>query len=294
MRQTVVMVLRARLVAGALALAGCSFDTGAMPAREEQPVAEENDAAAGRPAPPPDAGRVLPDAMPPALIDAEPQPPVRPDEPAPDAAPPATPDAAPSDMDAAADATAADDDAAVDEPDASEPCEPDPGPCVCPHVAISLPTANDQCAPMLCPVDECAPDDDCRFLRFASSGYYFCNDERSWEDARDRCFSIENAHLVIIESADEDQFVFESISDKTWLGGNDREQEGRWRWSAGSAFYDEEDGPINGAFENWHESEPNDTGLSESVPDCLMYWFENAAWADASCGDPHGYVCEVD
>ena len=26
--------------------------------------------------------------------------------------------------------------------------------------------------------------------------------------------------------------------------------------------------------------------------DCLMLWPEQHSWADASCEDPHGYVCE--
>jgi hypothetical protein len=300
MRQRVVATLRARswlLAAVALAI-GCSFDPSAIAPVRDEPSAIDGD---DHDAAPPDARVVAPvDASvpPPSPTDAQPREPIRPppDDPEPDAAP-VQEDAASEDaaMDAALDAAVDDDDdATVDEPDAAEPCDPpDPGPCVCPH---DVPPDDGECGPLLCPIDSCAPDDDCRFVASASSGYYFCDDERSWEQARDRCQAIDDdAHLASIESDDEDQLVFEQISDKTWLGGNDREQEGHWHWPGGDTFYDDEEGgELPGAFNNWYEDEPNDTGLSMSQPDCLLYWYENATWADGSCGDPHGYVCEID
>jgi hypothetical protein len=302
MRQRVVATLRVRswLLAGVALAIGCSFDSSAIaPVRDEQPPSDDHHDAAQ-----PDAHVVTPvdaSAPPPSSTDAQPQAPIRPppDDPEPDAAP-VQEDAASADaamdaaMDAALDAAVDDDDATVDEPDAAEPCDPpDPGPCVCPHDA---PPDDDECGPVLCPLDSCAPDDDCRFVASASSGYYFCNDARSWEQARDRCRAIDDdAHLVSIESDEEDQLVFEEISDKTWLGGNDRDQEGHWHWPGDDTFYDDaEGGELPGAFNNWYDDEPNDIGLSASEPDCLLYWYQNASWADGSCGDPHGYVCEID
>jgi len=293
MRQGVVAArsVRAWLVAGVLAASGCSFDESAMAPAPDAPASTDGGA---EDAAPRDARTNPPaDASPPPKMDAGPQKPVDP----PDAAglDAAHPDAAVEDaaIDAAIDA-AVDDDATVDESDASEPCEHDDDPCVCPHEAAL--TTDDACAPPVCPISDCTPDDDCRFLSFATSGYYFCDDEYGWEQARDRCESIDDdAHLVSLQSAEEDQFVFEQISGKIWMGGNDRGDEGRWRWPDGTTFYDDdEEGEVPGTFNNWYATEPNDQGLSMSDPDCMIYWHENATWADASCGDQHGYVCEID
>jgi hypothetical protein len=300
MRQWLVASLRAAwfVVSALTAASGCSFDRGAIPPPHQQPHrdAGNGDSGAG------DARAVDPDdaSMQPqkdAQAEASvPQPDAQTDatsEPDDAATEDAAMDAA---LDAAADAEAdagdsATDEDAGDEPDGSDPCG-DPKPCVCPHEDID---ENDECPPPVCAVDECAPDDDCRFLTFGSSRYYFCDDERTWEQARGRCESIAGAHLVTVQDDDEDEFVLDQISDKTWLGGSDGEDEGQWLWPDGTAFFDEEDdGPVAGRFNNWDSSEPNDTGLSASAADCLMYWYEQEAWADASCGDEHGYVCEID
>jgi hypothetical protein len=313
MRQRVVAQARVRgllIAAVALAALGCSFDPGAIPPNGKPSAMNESDGGK-HDARTEDAREPMRDADPPRLDARPPAQDAAPDA-APDATPPA-PDAAPdANIDAAVDAAMPDDDAEVPEPDAGEDagedagqdagCEPNPGPCVCPHEEFADGNGNgngngndDECPPPLCPVADCAPDDTCRFLTFQSSGYYFCDDERTWGQARDLCDTIANGHLVNIESAAEDQFVLEQIDAKTWLGGDDIEQEGQWNWSSGDAFFDEdEDEPVDDAFVNWHSSEPNNTGLSQSAPDCLMYWFENVTWADASCGDEHGYVCEID
>ena len=294
MRQRVVAArsVRSWLVAGVLLAFGCSFDASAIAPGHDARASTDDEA---EDAAPRDARTDTPvdsSVPPPPKMDAGPQKPVDP----PDAAglDAGQGDATAEDaaIDAAMDADV-DDDAAVDEPDASEPCEHDDDPCVCPHEALT--TDDDACAPPLCPISECTPDDDCRFLSFAESSYYFCNDEYGWEQARDRCESIDgDAHLVSLKNAEEDQFVFEEISGKTWMGGDDRGNEGRWRWPDGTAFYDDEDGEVPGTFNNWYAGEPNDQGLSMSDPDCMIYWHENATWADASCGDEHAYVCEID
>lgn len=176
-------------------------------------------------------------------------------------------------------------------------CDPEPT-CLCPHLEPLSPR-TDPCAPPLCTAEACAPDSDCSFVYSGDHAYYFCRDERDWEDARDHC----TAHgftLASIESEAEDDMIFERIDDKTWLGGHDGSgnEEGVWRWSDARVFYSDREGDGQPAQEfgyvNWDESEPNNSGLdNSSAADCMLFWYENSAWADGSCSDEHGYVCEV-
>jgi hypothetical protein len=308
------------LFVAAMSLLGCSFDASALPTQREQPpepVSRDdrgaaassagsagsagNDGAAGATRPP-DPPMTTDAAPPPGKRDAqvvEPPPGPMLDagtdagvdarvEPTPDAAVPdaSAPDASVSDA-SAPDTSVPD--AAL--PDASVPPECDPDlPCVCPHL-LEESVADGPC---LCALSVCAPDDDCRLLWFQSTSYYFCDLEHTWDDANDHCESVPNLHLAAIEGAAEDEFILANVSDKTWLGGNDSEQEGRWEWPSGDRFYEEEQGALNNAYVNWHSSEPNNDGLSESAADCMLLWYENSVWADGSCGDEHGYVCELE
>jgi hypothetical protein len=264
-------------VAVALAAAGCSFDSSASPhANDERPlIGQDARALDARTDVADDATAAPPELLPDAEAQSPIHPPAQPPEPS------APTDARVNDADAA------------EAPDGGEPCVR-PGPCVCPHQVTEDAAAD--CGPALCPVHECAPDRNCRFAAFKGNGYYFCDDIRTWLEAHESCAKIANAHLAVIDSADEDQFVFEQLSDTAWLGGNDGNREGVWRWVTGRTFYERERGPVSGAFTNWLDYEPNNTGagMSMTPPDCLMYWHPAEAWADASCGDRHGYVCELE
>jgi hypothetical protein len=290
---------RALGVASALWLASCSFDSTPGPSgRESDNIVEHHgDSGAGMDAsPPPPNGSDHPDAEPPAPPDAEvmqdARPPVRPVDSGMDATPPIEPpDAAP---DSEVDADLDDDAEVVEPPDSGNECPDEEPACVCPEDPLA--GSSDPCAPAPCAFSACAPDDDCEFLSLGSRHYYFCDDQRTWEEASEHCAAMPGLHLVEIDDEDENEFIFDHIADKTWLGGHDGEgmQEGRWRWNDGRAFYDVDEGVLEDAFVDWYFNEPNNQGLSETPADCMMFWFENGDWADASCGDPHGYVCEVE
>ena len=285
-----------------LVIAGCSFDTGPLfPSRDKIPE--------DRPTPRRDADVALPDAG--ALPPPEAGPPMAgTNAPPPDMDASMQPDArvemdSAVEMDAAADGAppdadppdaAPDDGAAPDVvvvPDATV-C-PDPMPCVCAqHAPITPP--SDGCVRPLCPDQGCTPDSDCALIYDRTSAYYFCENQREWEDAAYHCELAEMA-LASIDDEPEDDLVYDNIEDKTWLGGRDGdgEEAGVWRGADDRVFYrgDEEDREPLG-YVNWHQSEPNNGGLSANSPaDCMLFWFENGTWADGSCSDEHGYVCEV-
>jgi hypothetical protein len=297
--------LAASLLGFALSFAGCSFEKTPIIPRDWNAPDNPPSGGGGSPVPNP------PTPMPDAATDRDAQSP---------------PDAM-VEMDArVADAGDAAMDSATPEPDATlEPeatadtgapdtggpdedatvCDPDPG-CLCPHLEPLTPR-TDPCAPPLCTAAACAPDDSCSFVYHADHAYYFCREGQTWEEARDHCLEI-GFTLASIESKAEDDMIFEHIDAKAWLGGHDGSgpEEGVWRWSDETVFYRAgmggPGGPGGGpgnegeafGYVNWHETEPNNDGLSDDSPaDCLLFWYENGVWADGSCDDENGYVCEV-
>jgi hypothetical protein len=219
---------------------------------------------------------------------------------------------------------------AATEPDTGTPPDPDCE-CVCPHElkdALSKPR-DPSCKLVECAAAECAPDPSCSYSKHGKSGYYICDELHTWEDAQEHCDELEDTYLASIDDREEDEHLLGARDDKLWVGGNDLAKEGElaWQngdvfWRGGAAFSDDSGpggggpggggpggagpggggpggewqsgGPVNGAYANFISYEPNDQGLEGSDGDCLMLWPEQQSWADASCDDPHGYVCEFE
>ncbi|KAJ7991905.1 hypothetical protein DPEC_G00288710 [Dallia pectoralis] len=60
--------------------------------------------------------------------------------------------------------------------------------------------------------------------------YFFSTVSLNWTQSRDQCVSMDG-HLVIINSEEEQEFLYSSTMDTThWIGLNDLETEGRWLW----------------------------------------------------------------
>ena len=56
---------------------------------------------------------------------------------------------------------------------------------------------------------------------------------------------------------------------RTWIGGNDIDEEGTWKWTDGSPF----------EFTFWRSGEPNNHNHNE---DCMMHGFPGK-WNDGPC-----------
>ncbi|XP_017375761.1 C-type lectin domain family 17, member A isoform X16 [Cebus imitator] len=116
------------------------------------------------------------------------------------------------------------------------------------------------------------------WLPFESKCYYFSPTTKSWDGAR--MFCQENySHLVIINSFAEHNFVAKAHGSPRvyWLGLNDREQEGNWRWLDGS--------PVTLSF--WEPEEPNN--IQEE--DCASM-NKDGTWNDLSCHKSTYWICE--
>ena len=62
----------------------------------------------------------------------------------------------------------------------------------------------------------------------------------------------------------------------TWMGGNDVDEEGSWKWTDGSPF----------DFTFWDSGEPNNSGNE----DCMHHGW-NGKWNDAPCSRTNTFLC---
>ena len=110
----------------------------------------------------------------------------------------------------------------------------------------------------------------------------------SWNEAEAFCQQ-KNGHLASITSNSINQYVLEGLTSRgvvgfTWLGGNDIDKEGTWRWTDGSAF----------DFTAWYLGEPNNKirGPYVNGEDCLHVPDPaDHRWNDYFCSAPAAFIC---
>ena len=108
--------------------------------------------------------------------------------------------------------------------------------------------------------------------------YLLSTEAKNWTDAEDFCQQAEG-HLASIHSNVTNDFVAEGTKrrglDRLWLGGNDIEEEGTWKWTDCTPWED--------TF--WGGGEPNNLGEE----DCLEV--RSLKWNDLKCSGEQGFVC---
>ena len=120
-------------------------------------------------------------------------------------------------------------------------------------------------------------------LTFGGKEYRWIKERKTQEEAQAYAESL-GGHLVVINSADEDDFVYSMVRDASltglgiasdgggvsyvWLGGKDAASEGEWVWVNGEPFQ----------YTNWGQAEP-DNYLGQ---DGLAMGLQN--WPDGSSG----------
>ncbi|XP_021238732.1 CD209 antigen-like protein C isoform X2 [Numida meleagris] len=114
---------------------------------------------------------------------------------------------------------------------------------------------------------------------FKGSCYSFSTERMNWWEAKETC-SDQDAHLVIINSEQEQGFLKNSInsSNTYWLGVTDQEQEGTWLWTNGDAV-------STSYWITWQENRDRDQ------KDCGTMG-PNGMWADERCSRLHHWICE--
>lgn len=104
----------------------------------------------------------------------------------------------------------------------------------------------------------------------------------SFGAAADACDDDE-AYLVVIEDAAEDTWIRGLQGGNQWIGLDDREDEGVYRWANGVILQRGVD------YENWNTTEPNNF-FGE---DCIEMRGDGR-WNDETCDATRRYVCECD
>jgi len=137
---------------------------------------------------------------------------------------------------------------------------------------------NDKC------VESCEED----WEKNGEHCYLWSTDKKNWTSAEEFCRK-EGGHLASVHSTATFDFVLEGMNrtglEMAWLGGNDIEAEGTWKWVDCS--------PWNATF--WARGEPNNAGGAEH---CLQYVFKhpsvshlNHKWNDLACRHEIGFLC---
>ncbi|XP_012787351.2 C-type lectin domain family 10 member A [Sorex araneus] len=123
------------------------------------------------------------------------------------------------------------------------------------------------------------------WLENEGSCYWFSSSGKSWHEADKYC-QLENAHLVVINSREEQNFVQKHIgSSYTWMGLSD--PDGIWKWADGTDYETN--------FKNWRPGQPDDWhghGLGGGE-DCA-HFHPDGRWNDDVCQRIYRWVCEID
>ena len=119
---------------------------------------------------------------------------------------------------------------------------------------------------------------------FSKSYYTSCfrlTSSRTWLDARTEC-SNWGGWLVTIRNYDWNSYIHNNYAkdSRRWIGLNDIDSEGNWKWLSGSSSYT-----------RWDSGEPNNANNEDCVEIAT-----NAYWNDEGCNDndkKRSGVCEI-
>ncbi|XP_039455664.1 CD209 antigen-like protein E isoform X1 [Oreochromis aureus] len=118
---------------------------------------------------------------------------------------------------------------------------------------------------------------------FSCSCYFLSEKTGSWDEGRSDCRD-RGADLVVIDSSEEQDFLVSFIQKPTWIGLNDKEEEGRWKWVDGT--------PLS-FLTYWRTGQPDNGGGDPQwgEEDCV-HIRTDSSWNDLSCGNSLPWVCE--
>jgi len=111
--------------------------------------------------------------------------------------------------------------------------------------------------------------------------YLWNSEARNWTDAEDFCQQAGGHLASAVHTNATNDFVVEGTKRRglarVWIGGNDLEEEGTWKWIDCTPWED--------TF--WSAGEPNNLGDEG----CLEIWDRDWKWNDYVCSQEQGFVC---
>ncbi|MBR8828699.1 MAG: hypothetical protein DSM107014_12500 [Gomphosphaeria aponina SAG 52.96 = DSM 107014] len=103
--------------------------------------------------------------------------------------------------------------------------------------------------------------------------YFLSTEPSTWTDAQAMALAM-GGNLVTINSAEENQFLVDTFgtTEAFWIGLNDVENEGVWKWVSGEEV----------TYTNWHPGEPNNALNIEDYAHINLPWVSNSSgkWND--------------
>lgn len=128
---------------------------------------------------------------------------------------------------------------------------------------------------------ECCP---INWLEHEGSCYWFSLSGLTWSEAEKYCH-LENSHLVVINSREEQKFIVEHMGPfHTWIGLT--ESDGSWKWVDGTDY--------GNSYKNWAHGEPNNwQGHEEGGNEDCAEVQDNGRWNDNFCQQLRRWACEM-
>ncbi|XP_071812841.1 dromaiocalcin-1-like [Apostichopus japonicus] len=126
------------------------------------------------------------------------------------------------------------------------------------------------------------------WINWRGSYYILATDLLTWNDAKAKCESLhEGVHLVFIEDAQEDEFIYDLITNASagisynWIGLSNNNTDGVWQW------YDQ---PL--VYSNWKEHQIlTEAGYCAALKTTM----HSSSWYTGQCDAYNAkFVCELE
>ncbi|XP_032868215.1 C-type lectin domain family 17, member A-like [Amblyraja radiata] len=118
-----------------------------------------------------------------------------------------------------------------------------------------------------------------QWTKFKQSCYHFSSSTNTWVEAQRICASAD-AHLVVINNAEEQSFLKKRFNVGRWIGLSDSASEGDWRWVDGTDY--------QSTVTFWDKGEPNDANNGEDCGEINGV----GQWNDQPCENKQKWICE--
>ncbi|XP_039374314.1 C-type lectin domain family 4 member F-like [Mauremys reevesii] len=117
--------------------------------------------------------------------------------------------------------------------------------------------------------------------------YYFSQEKKPWDEAEQFCVS-QDSHLTSVSSQEQEFLSKETQGEAHWIGLNDRETEGSWRWADGTEYR------ADASRGFWAQNEPdNYDPKKDGGEDCVHTEpRKRNLWNDANCTQPFRWICK--
>ncbi|XP_052513656.1 asialoglycoprotein receptor 2-like isoform X3 [Budorcas taxicolor] len=149
------------------------------------------------------------------------------------------------------------------------------------HFPTDLRTLTCQMAYFQSNGTECCP---VNWVEYDGSCYWFSRLGKPWLEAEKYC-QLENAHLVVVNSREEQKFVVQHSNPfRIWIGLTD--SDGSWKWVDGTDY--------RHSYKNWDPAQPDnwrghELGASEDCAEIRR----DGLWNDDFCQQVKRWVCEM-